>query len=135
MFRYNRNFKKIPDDTEKVAKAIVDAAFKVHTIMGPGLAETAYEETLSVELRSRGLNVKTQVVIPLSYIDYTLRSNYRMDMLVEDCVIVEIKSVKELHPSYPAQLLKYLERTGIRLGLLINFGDIKLKNNIHRFVK
>jgi GxxExxY protein len=115
-----------------VSGQIVDAAIKVHTAIGPGLLESAYEECLAYELRKRGIKVATQVVLPLVYDGVRIDAGYRLDLLVEDVVIVEVKSVERFAPIHEAQLLAYLRLSGLRLGLLINFNVLHLKDGIKR---
>src|SRR6185503_15343158 len=103
-----RVFQPIATDVEKVGKAILDAAFKVHTALGPGLLESVYETTTAYEVRKSGLIVATQVSVPIFYDGQELASGLRLDMLVEKCVIVELKSVETMHPVYEAQIMTYL---------------------------
>ncbi len=116
----------------EIAKQIVDAAYKVHTNFGPGLLESAYEAILAYELRKRGLRVTLQQAIPIIYEDVTLEVGYRADLVVEDKVIVELKSVEKVAPVHYKQLLTYLKLADKRLGLLINFGEALIKNGIRR---
>lgn len=118
----------------EIAKQIVDAAYKVHTIFGPGLLESAYEAILAYELRKRGLRVALQQAIPIVYEDVNLEVGYRADLIVEDKVIVELKSVEKVAPVHHKQLLTYLKLADKRLGLLINFGEALIKNGIRRVV-
>src|SRR5687768_14481628 len=111
----------LPAEIERVATQIVDAAYRVHQKTGPGLLECAYEACLVYELSKRGLKVLRQVIVPIIYDGVTLDTGLRIDLLVEDCVIVEIKAVEKLHPIHEAQVLTYLKLTGKKLGLLINF--------------
>ena len=127
-------FQPIAPDVEKVGKAVLDAAFKVHTALGPGLLESVYETTTAYEIRKNGLTVATQVSQPIVYDDQELDSGFRLDMLVEKCVIVEVKSVEVMHPVYEAQIMTYLRLSGVRLGFLINFNIKHLKDGIKRFV-
>ena len=127
-------FQPIATDVEKVGKAILDAAFKVHTALGPGLLESVYETTTAYEVRKSGLMVATQVSLPIFYDGQELESGLRLDMLVEKCVIVELKSVETMHPVYEAQIMTYLRLSGVRLGFLINFNVKHLKDGIKRFV-
>jgi len=127
-------FQPIATDVEKVGKAILDAAFKVHTALGPGLLESVYETTTAYEVRKSGLIVATQVSVPIFYDGQELASGLRLDMLVEKCVIVELKSVETMHPVYEAQIMTYLRLSGVRLGFLINFNVKHLKDGIKRFV-
>jgi GxxExxY protein len=122
------------EEIERVAHEIVDAAFKVHVKLGPGLLESAYRTVMIYELRKRGLDVKYEVAVPVIYDEITLDAGYRLDLLVNDCVIVEVKAVEKLHPIHEAQLLTYLKLTGKRLGLLINFNTRLIKDGIKRIV-
>ena len=117
-----------------LAKIILDAAFKVHTKIGPGLLETVYEVVLAYELRKQGLHVERQVPIPIRYEDLTFDEGFRADLLVEDKVIVQLKSVEELAPVHSKQVLTQLRLAERHLGLLINFGEAHLKNGIERIV-
>jgi GxxExxY protein len=119
---------------ERVGKAVLDASFKVHTALGPGLLESVYETCTAFETRESGLQVATQVALPVTYRDIKMDAGLRLDMLVEDCVIVEFKSVETMNPVYDAQLITYLKLTGIRLGFLINFNVVHLKDGIKRIV-
>jgi GxxExxY protein len=124
----------IPSQTESIAKEILDASFQVHTALGPGLLESVYEACLLHELGLRNINVKSQIILPVLYKGIKVDSGYRLDMLVDDCVIVEIKSAENISPVYCAQLLTYLRLTDIRLGLLINFNVIHLREGIKRII-
>ncbi len=127
-------FAPVPPNVERVGKVVLDAAFKVHTALGPGLLESVYETCTAFETRESGLQVATQVALPVVYKDIQMDAGLRLDMLVENCVIVEFKSVENMNPIYEAQLLTYLKLTGIRLGFLINFNVVHLKNGIKRMV-
>jgi len=124
--------KPIPSETNEIARQIVDAAFAVHTALGPGLLESVYEVCLAHELRKRGLTVRQQVVLPVHYDGVRLDAGLRLDLLVNDTVIVEIKAVENLLPVHKAQALTYLKLTGCRLALLINFNVPVIKEGIHR---
>ncbi len=124
----------VPPHVERVGKAVLDASFKVHTALGPGLLESVYETCTAFEVRESGLSVVTQVALPVTYRDIKMDAGLRLDMLVEDCVIVEFKSVETMNPVYDAQLITYLKLTGIRLGFLINFNVVHLKDGIKRIV-
>jgi GxxExxY protein len=121
-------------EIEGVATAIVDSAFKIHTRLGPGLLESAYRTLMVYELRKRGFEVEYEVPVPLVYDGVKLDAGYRLDLLVNDSVIVEIKAVEKIIPVHDAQLLTYLKLTGIRLGLLINFNTKLIKDGIKRIV-
>ncbi len=129
-----RVFLPIPLEVERIGKAVLDASFKVHTALGPGLLESVYETTLAYEVRKSGLLVATQVSLPIHYDGNVLESGLRVDMLIEKCVIVELKSVETMNPVYEAQLMTYLRLSGIRLGFLMNFGARHLKDGIKRMV-
>ncbi|MCL4205074.1 MAG: GxxExxY protein [Pirellulaceae bacterium] len=118
----------------QITGQIVDAAMKVHTVLGPGLLESAYEACLAYELRKRGLAVQTQVECPIQYEEVRLDVGYRIDALVEDQVIVELKAVSKIEPIHQAQLLSYLKLRGNKVGLLINFHVRQLKDGIQRLV-
>lgn len=118
----------------EIAAIIVDSAFKIHTRFGPGLLESAYHALLVYELQKRGLSVATEQPIPLRYEDVQIEIGYRADLIVEDKVIVELKSVEQIAPVHKKQLLTYLKLADKRLGLLINFGDALIKNGITRVV-
>lgn len=125
----------IPESTELVGQDIVDAAFKVHKAMGPGLLECVYEECMFHELiQNRGLRVGRQVDIPIRYDGKQLDGKLRIDLLVEECVMLELKAVENMVPLYQAQLISYLKMTGVRLGYLINFNVALIKNGIRRIV-
>jgi GxxExxY protein len=128
------NHEPLPDDTERVATQIVDAAFKVHSTLGPGLLESVYETCLVHELEKRDLTVRKQITLPVIYDELRLDAGLRLDLLVEDRVIVELKAVERLLPVFEAQVLTYLKLTGKRLGLLINFNVPRIKDGIKRFI-
>ncbi|HVO24139.1 MAG TPA: GxxExxY protein [Candidatus Margulisiibacteriota bacterium] len=118
----------------EVSGQIVDAAMKVHSVLGPGLLESAYEGCLLHELRTRGLDARSQVVLPVVYQGVHIEVGYRIDLLVEDAVVVELKSVDQVHPIHQAQLLSYLKLSGKKVGLLINFNVLHLRDGITRMV-
>lgn len=113
---------------------VIDAAIKVHTALGPGLLESAYEACLAHELHTRGLRVQRQLPLPISYMGATIEIGYRLDLLVDRAIIVELKSVAKLLPVHEAQLLSYLKLSGCRVGLLINFHVPRLRDGIKRMV-
>ena len=117
-----------------LSREIIGAAIEVHKALGPGLLESAYEECLCRELSIRDLAFQRQVSVPVQYKGVNLDCGYRIDLVVEDKVIVEIKAVEKLIPIHKMQLLTYLRLTGKRLGLLINFHESYLKNGIERLV-
>jgi GxxExxY protein len=115
-----------------IAKEIVDVAFKVHTVLGPGLLESVYEAVLAYELEKRGLRVVRQLALPVVYEAVKLDEGFRADIVVEEKVIVELKSVETLAPVHRKQLLTYLRISDKKLGLLINFGAALIKDGIVR---
>jgi len=119
---------------QQLTYAIVGAAIEVHRHLGPGLLESAYEECLCRELVLRGLRVERQKPLPLSYKGVKLDCGYRMDLVVEDRVLIEVKAVEALAPIHEAQVLTYLRLTGVRVGLLINFNVSVLKQGLTRLV-
>ena len=118
----------------EIAKEIVDAAYKIHVQTGPGLLESAYEAMLVYELRKRGLKVSHQVSLPVIYEQVQLDIGYRVDLIVEEKVFIELKSVEKVIPVHKKQLLTYLRLADKRLGLLINFGAARIKDGISRVV-
>ena len=119
---------------EAVFKHVLDYSFKIHTTLGPGLLESAYEECLYYELKQAGLIVEKQKPLPLVYKDVKLDAGYRLDLLVEKSVIVEIKSVESLCDIHFAQIITYLKLSGCKLGLLANFNVRHLKSGIKRII-
>jgi GxxExxY protein len=117
-----------------ISYKIIGAALEVHKTLGPGLLESVYENTLAYELRQNGLETKTQVPLPVMYKEIKMEVGFRIDLLIENKVIIEIKSVEALAPVHFAQTLTYLKLSGLKLALLINFNTIKLKDSIHRIV-
>jgi len=122
-------------DENQISKVIVDAAFEVHRELGgPGLLEVAYEESLCHELELRGCRIIRQQQVPIVYKGKQLGQPLRLDIRVNDLVIVDPKAVTEYNPIFEAQMLTYLRLTGLRLGMVINFGEKYLKKGIHRVV-
>lgn len=111
---------------------IVDAAMKVHSVLGPGLLESAYEACLKHELLKRGLTVASQVMLPVQYDGVAIDAGYRIDLLVEAAVVIELKAVEKVVPIHEAQLLTYLKLSGNKLGLLLNFNVLHMKDGIKR---
>ena len=118
----------------EIARLIVDAAYQVHTALGPGLLESVYETVLAYELEKRGLTVARQPAIPIVYQQMSFDEGFRADLLVQGKVIVELKSVEKTAPVHRKQLLTYLRLADRRLGLLINFGEALIKDGISRVV-
>ncbi len=110
----------------------MDAAFKIHLTLGPGLLESAYQALMVYELTKRGLKIRREVEVPVVYEDVRIDVGYRLDLIVNDCVIIELKAIEKLLPIHEAQLLTYLKLTNIRLGFLINYNTKLIKDGIKR---
>jgi GxxExxY protein len=121
-------------EIEEVGKQVVDSALKVHKALGPGLLESAYQACLAYELQKRGLKVACEIAQPVFYEGLQVNAGYRLDMVIEDCVIIENKTVERLLPVHEAQLLTYLRLRDYRLGFLINWYTPVIKNGIKRMV-
>jgi GxxExxY protein len=119
---------------DEISRIVFDAALRVHKALGPGLLESAYEECLYYELRKTNLKVEKQKPLPLVYEEVRLEIGYRIDIIIEDKFIIEIKSVEALNDVHLAQLLTYLRLTNCKLGLLINFNVKLLKNGVRRII-
>ncbi len=118
----------------EISGIIVDAAYKIHTALGPGLLESVYEAVLYRELINRGLKVRRQVPVPIRYEELTFDEGFRADLIVEDCIVIELKSVENLAPVHSKQTLTYCRLLDYRLGLLINFGGALIKDGIKRII-
>lgn len=118
----------------EIAQVVVDVAFQIHRGVGPGLFESVYEVILIQELQKRGLNVERQVVIPIQYEGVIIAEGFRADLVINDLVIIELKSIEKLSPVHKKQLLTYLRMANKKLGLLINFGEALFKTGVHRVV-
>lgn len=121
-------------EINEITGKIVDAAYKLHTALGPGLLESVYERCLELDLREAGLKVQSQVGVPIQYKNLAFDTGYRLDLIVEDTVIIEVKSVEVLAPVHFSQLLTYMKLYNKPLGFLINFNTKSLKNGLHRMV-
>ncbi len=121
-------------DENDIGTEIVDCAVKLHQDLGPGLLETVYEVTLAHKLKARGLSVERQVAVAFSYDGQRFDEGFRADLIVEQKVIVELKSVEKVHPAHKKQLLTYLKLTGLKLGYLLNFGEALMKEGITRAI-
>jgi len=119
---------------EQIATDLVHACFKIHKDLGPGLLEKVYEICLTHELEKKGYNVKRQVAIPIVYDGKEFDEGLRLDLLIEDLVICEIKAQETMHPVWQAQIISHLKLTGLELGFLVNFNVPLIKNGIRRFV-
>lgn len=119
---------------EDITKVIIGCAIDVHKELGPGLLESAYEECLYYELQKAGLKVEKQKAIPVVYKEIKLDCGYRADLIVEDKIVIELKTVDEFNPVHEAQILTYLKFADKKLGLLINFTVLRLKDGIKRYI-
>ncbi len=117
-----------------MSRVILDSAFQVHTALGPGLLESAYHGCLVHELRKRGLRVQTEVTLPVRYDGILIDLGYRLDIVVEESIIIELKAIDKLLPIHQAQLLSYLKLSGKQLGFLLNFNVLHMKEGIKRIV-
>jgi GxxExxY protein len=129
------SFAPIPERTERLATAVMDAAFEVHRNLGPGLLESVCESCVAYELTKRQIPLAAQLCLPVVYDNLRLDAGLRIDLLVDDLIIVELKAVEKLIPLHEAQLLTYLKLTDKRLGLLINFNSVLLKDGFKRIVR
>lgn len=116
----------------EISKVVVDAAYTIHVTLGPGLLESVYETVLCHELRKRGLKVERQVAVPVVYDGLQFEEGFRADIVVENKVVLELKSVEAVHPVHKKQALTYIRLMDIRLGLLLNFGAALMKDGIWR---
>jgi GxxExxY protein len=121
-------------DAETIARAVVDAAIKVHRALGPGLLESVYQQCLAYELNKRGFRVECEVALPVVYDGQRIEAGYRVDMIVEGLVLIENKTVDYLATIHEAQILTYLKMSGIRLGFLLNWNTPLMKQGIKRMV-
>jgi GxxExxY protein len=129
-----KRFAPVPVEAEVLGKKVLDAAYAVHSALGPGLLESVYEACLAHKLRQQKVIVDTQVVMPVMFEGVQIETGLRLDLLTGNQVIVELKSVESMIPLYEAQLLTYLKITGLRLAFLINFNVVHLKDGIRRMV-
>ena len=121
-------------EENEIAREVVDAAYKIHRALGPGLLESVYEVILAHELIKCGFEVEKQKPIPIKYDNVSFDEGFRADIVVENKLIVELKSIEKIQPVHKKQLLTYLKLTDLKLGLLINFGSNLIKDGIHRIV-
>ncbi len=121
-------------DLNRIGYSIVGAAMEVHKRLGPGLLESLYQKAMEIELNERHHKVESEVQIPVYYKEKVIANDLRVDLLVDEVVIIELKSVVEVHPVMHAQLLTYLKLTDLRLGYLINFHEVSIMKGLHRMV-
>ncbi len=121
-------------DINDITSAIIGSAIEVHKALGPGLLESAYEACLEYELGNKGWYVERQLSIPLSYKEITLNQGYRIDLFVEKKVVIEIKSVESIHDVHTAQTLTYMKLSGAKIGLILNFNELRMTDGIKRLI-
>ena len=126
---------QLPEKIESLAANLVDAVFKVHSCLGPGLLESVYESCLAKELHKRSIKFQTQIPMPVIYDGEKIDCGFRLDMLLEEKIIIEIKAVEEVLPVHKAQILTYLKITNLHLGFLVNFNVPLIKYGIQRVVR
>ena len=131
---HKRNFQPVSYEVEEIGKAVVNAAYKVHKELGPGLLEKVYEVCFCHILSKNGFDVQRQLTVPIVFEDLILDESLRLDVLVNDLVICELKAIETVNPVWEAQILSHLKLTGKRLGYLINFNVPYIKEGIRRFV-
>lgn len=129
-----RQYNDLSKETDLLSKEVVDSFFKVHQFLGPGYLEKIYEECLIIELESRGLSIQTQYPVKLMYNGVEIPTIFRLDLVVENTIIIELKAVEKMHPVYDAQLYSHLKATCLPLGFLVNFNVPLIKDGIKRFV-
>jgi GxxExxY protein len=119
---------------EDIAKRIVAAAIKVHTVLGPGLLESAYQKCMEYELKNEGLQVSCELALPIKYGEITIDAGYRIDMVIEKSILIENKTVERLLPIHEAQLITYLKMKNCKIGFLLNWNVTRMKDGIKRMV-
>lgn len=119
---------------EEIASSVVDAALKVHSALGPGLLEDVYEKCLAMELQKRGYSVERQVTVPVEYEGAVFETGYRLDLLIDESFVVEVKAVEKMMPVHLAQILTYLRLGKMKIGLLLNFNVPRMRDGIRRVV-
>jgi GxxExxY protein len=130
----NEEFAKIPEELESISYTVIVLAIEVHRQLGPGLLESAYQECLFYEIKNAGLIVEKEISLPIVYKNLKLDQGYRIDLLVENKLVIELKTVENYTPVHFAQILTYLKLGNYPLGLLINYNSKILRNNIKRFI-
>jgi GxxExxY protein len=130
----NEEFTKIPEDLEAISYTVIGLAIEVHRQLGPSLLESAYQECLYYEIKNAGLIVEKEIALPIIYKNLKLEQGYRIDLLVENKLVIELKTVENFTPVHFAQILTYLKLGKYPLGLLINYNSKILRNNIKRFI-
>jgi len=119
---------------DALSKRVIGAAIEVHRRMGPGLIESIYEKCVIRELQIQEISAKSQLIVPVEYKGYTFEEPLRLDVLVEGCLLLELKSVEKVHPIHKAQLLSYMKLLSVPIGLLFNFHELRMRDGIHRMI-
>jgi len=122
------------DRADPLSRRVIGAAIEVHRKMGPGLIESIYEKCFMRELELQGMPAKSQLIVPVEYKGYTFEEPLRLDILVDDCLLLELKSVEKVHPIYKAQLLSYMKLLNVPVGLLFNFHELRMRDGIYRMI-
>ncbi|MBF7091855.1 GxxExxY protein [Flavobacterium sp. ALJ2] len=130
----SQEFSEIPEDLQAISYKVIGLAIEVHRQLGPGLLESAYQECLFYEIKNAGLKVEKEITLPIIYKEIRLEQGYRIDLLVENKLAIELKTVENFSPTHFAQIVTYLKLGKYPLGLLINYNSTILKNNIKRFI-
>jgi GxxExxY protein len=134
MHKGHQETEPVPARVDQIGRSVLNASFAVHSALGPGLLESVYEACLAEELRQSGLEVERQVAVPVTYGEVRMDVGFRLDLLVEKFVVVEVKAIDALAAIHSAQVLTYLRFSNVRLGYLINFNTTLLKNGLRRLV-
>ena len=122
------------DRADALSKRVIGAAIEVHRKMGPGLIESIYEKCLMRELQLQAMPAKNQLIVPVEYKGYTFEEPLRLDILVDGCLLLELKSVEKVHPIHKAQLLSYMKLLNVPIGLIFNFHELQLRDGIYRMI-
>ena len=122
------------DRADALSKRVIGAAIEVHRKMGPGLIESIYEKCLMRELQLQNIPAKNQLIVPVEYKGYTFEEPLRLDILVDGCLLLELKSVEKVHPIHKAQLLSYMKLLNVAVGLIFNFHELQLRDGIYRMI-
>jgi len=122
------------DRADALSRRVIGAAIEVHRKMGPGLIEAIYEKCFMRELELQSMPAKSQLIVPVEYKGYTFEEPLRLDILVDDCLLLELKSVEKVHPIYKAQLLSYMKLLNVPVGLLFNFHELRMRDGIYRMI-
>lgn len=129
-----RQYNDVRKDVDELSKELVDCFFKIHKTLGPGYLEQIYEDCLAIELEKRGIDFQRQKVLKIEYEGIIIPTEFRLDLIVDDKIVVELKAVEKMHPVYDAQIYSYLKSSNLPMGFLVNFNVPLIKDGIKRFV-